>query len=78
MLSAHLGVKEINVKKAGTNLVFDDFSAFSKPELMRAIDEFEGVVHISMASKPTLEFALEKEENSKKLCTLREFLSLTV
>jgi transcription-repair coupling factor (superfamily II helicase) len=78
MLAARLGVKQINVKKADTSLVFSDFSVFSKNELMRAVDEFEGVVHISMASEPALEFTFNGEENSKKLCVLREFLTQAV
>ncbi len=78
MLATRINVREINVKKAGTSLVFGDFSAFANPQLMRAVDEFGDGVRISMSSKPALEFNFNGESNQQKLSILREFLTLTV
>ena len=73
MLAMKLGVKEINVKKAQTNLVFNDFSIFGNEKLRTAIDEFAGA-SISMASAPAIEFKRTANDNATMLTILRSFL----
>ena len=74
MLAMKIGVKEINVKKAQTNLVFGDYQVFGQDKLRSAIDEFEGSVNISMASAPTLEFNRQNTDNAGMLMLVRSFL----
>ncbi|MBR2449275.1 MAG: transcription-repair coupling factor [Clostridia bacterium] len=73
MLAMKLGVKEINVKKAQTNLVFNDFSVFGNEKLRTAIDEFAGA-SISMTSAPAIEFQRTANDNATMLTILRSFL----
>jgi transcription-repair coupling factor (superfamily II helicase) len=75
MLASKLKVKQINVKKGQTNLVFDSFNAFAQPELMSVIDEFGERVRISMSSAPALEFLSDNKTNEEMLLTLKIFLS---
>ncbi|MBE5733726.1 MAG: transcription-repair coupling factor [Clostridiales bacterium] len=74
MLAMKLGVKEINVKKDQTNLVFSDFNVFGKENVRRAIDEFNGGVNISMVTAPSLEFTRTERDNSAMLAVMRAFL----
>ncbi len=78
MLATKLGVKEINVKKAGTSLVFNDFSVFGKENLRRAMDEFGDGVRVSMTTAPALEFENKSGKNVDMLSLMRSFLVLTV
>jgi transcription-repair coupling factor (superfamily II helicase) len=74
MLAMKLGVKEINVKKSQTNLIFGDFNAFGQEGLRHAMDEFSQNVSISMVSTPSLEFERTAVDNSSMLAVVRAFL----
>ncbi len=74
MLATKLKVKEINVKKGATNLVFNSFNAFADKGLTKAIDEFSERVRISMTSAPALEFINSGESNDDMLFAVKNFL----
>lgn len=74
MLATKLSVKEINVKKGDTSLIFDDFKVFADQKLNVAIEEFSDQVRISMASAPALEFLNDGQTNEEMLCLIKAFL----
>lgn len=66
----------ITVKKGENSLSFDDIGAFDNPNLMEAVEKYEGKVRITVSKTPKLEFAGGTKEKSEILCDIREFLSL--
>ena len=78
MLASKFKVKEINVKKEGSNLVFSSFNAFANKGLTQAIDEYGDKVRISMSTAPSLEFISNGESNDDMLILIKLFLSKAI
>lgn len=78
MLASKFKVKEINVKKDGSNLVFSSYNAFANKGLTQAIDEYGDKVRISMSTAPSLEFISNGESNDDMLILIKIFLSKAI
>jgi transcription-repair coupling factor (superfamily II helicase) len=77
-LASKLKVKEIEVTNSETALIFGDYTAFSNPKLLTAIDCFGSRVKICMSGTPKLEFTQKFASNAGMLKELKEFLLLAL
>lgn len=78
MLSAKLGVKQVDVNRDGTRLVLADFSVLASEKIKNALDEFSDVITISMSSEPSLDFDKNGKDNAEMLELLKRFLIIAV
>ena len=78
MLSAKLGVKQVDVNRDGTRLVLADFSVLAGQKIKNALDEFSDVITISMAGEPSLDFDKNGKDNAEMLELLKRFLIIAV
>ncbi len=78
MLATKLSVKNIIVRHDRTALVFNDFKVFGNERLNKAMDKYNQLVTLSMATEPSVEFTAKGQSNDEMLQKLREFLAYAV